>query len=510
MHNKHSQPHDHQHLGSDDEPFSSIGMATHDSKIHLESVQSLWICMVAWFFRVPARHERLVPERHWRNHSIVFLFTVVVVTPLCSLSWGHMASLLANGSVLFSIASGVFMGMAVLLMDSMLCGALGHNRFTLATFAVFIFRGVFAVASASSLALGAVLFCMGGQIDRQRADEELKMQTGDLQKVTGTYRLSELAGKTRRDEGLASQAQAAALSIPESVVSFRNEEALCQGQLFTLRENHSTLRPALEGEQAKLKAELQQAGVTPPPSILGRLKTVEAQLVENKESERHKLHECETLGRAAEQALVTYRNQAQQNLDSARATTAKSHKAEDEAESKAQSKIDSLNKATSAAWSKNFSAQVMGAWRLITSDFGAMLTAIFIFIVALITELSPVLGKAALARGPLDQMSIHEEEIFEKELAVKHKISLLRWDAQMEAKRLRVSEIAEIEAIGQVAEQAAERIQQLYQRKQKAVEGYPNARETLEDIFASAIEKIRQLFKSVKRAPATMPAGASV
>ncbi|MBS4052716.1 MAG: DUF4407 domain-containing protein [Methylomonas sp.] len=463
---------------------------------------SWWTCIVAAFLCLPPSYAAQVPLRHWINHSRLVMFVFLVVLPLSGLSWAHVVGLLIGPreyALPITIVAGLFMMGMVGLMDSMLCGALGQRHFSAATFAVFCFRWVFALCAATSLAGGAVLFIMGDQLDRQRANEALTTQETDRQRIRQIHDLDNQEKAVSDAKSGVAQALLSRDTVPQAVVSLKSSYEVCQTQLKSLEDDNSRRLPTLEGARVKLRSEIERTNVADEnasrllPELKGKLHEVESEIGQFRRRISLKAGECHRFNERATVALTEHKAAASRAIEKARVREQDTVKEATTANTAAATQLNELNSATKQAWSKNLSAQVKAAWSMICNEWWAKFIALITFIICLVTELSPMLGKVALHGGALDQLAAFDEECARQRLLTQMEAVLHREAAERSVLPDNLMEVAEITAIRKAAEAVYSNVEQL-QGSRERMHTHPDAKDLVDTVFRTARDKMRDRY----------------
>lgn len=462
---------------------------------------SWWDRVVAWFLCLPTGFASRVPHAHWIKHSRLVMFVFCVVLPLSGLSWAHLVSLLIGpreDAILICTGFALFMMVSVCLMDSMLCGALAQRRFTAASLTVFCFRWLFALCAATSLAASAVLFMMGDQLARERAEQALTTQETDRTRVSGIH---DLAGHDKAlDAAKSGVAGATAFlnTTPTEVVALRNSNEACLTELKGLERQNSTRLPPLMGARERLSQQVRliQASNDPAaaaalPGLSGRLREVDTEIGEFRRRVSLKSAECGRFLTRAEAADAEHKREASKAKAAAELVEADAGKAASEARRAATQQLDSLNATTEQAWSRNLSAQVKAAWTLVLKDWWALFMATVTFVICLVTELSPMLGKVALKGGALDQLAEVEEEIARQRYQSRLQAVMVEEEAARSVMPETQRERAEIAAYRRTAEAVYENAQLLRAQRDK-VRDEPGMKEMADTVYMTACKKMSE------------------
>lgn len=466
----------------------------------------LWTWFVAAFLCYPAHYAAMVAPAHWIRHSRLVMFSTFVVLPISGFSWAHITMLLigpSEGAMSIMAVSGLFAMCVVGLMDSMLCGALGQSRFTLATFAVFCFRWVFAICAATCLAMGATLYIMQDQLNRERTDQELIMQAADRERIRSIHDLgSHEASVTDAKSNLA-QAQIFLATIPPEVASLKSSYEACQIQLKDIETANTHTLPPLVGERVKLRSEIQRADAAGESSlalsdIKGKLREVESEIGQLRQRVRLKESECTSLKQSAAAALAEHKKTAKQAVDETTLHQKEVVKDATAASTAASEQLNGLNMVTKQTWSRNLSAQVKAAWSLVIKDGWATFVALMVFTICLVVELSPMLGKVALKGGNLDQLSAVDEEAAHQRLLTRMEAVRNQEEAERSVSLGNMMAIAEINATRRVADAVFDNVEQLHNSKER-MQKYPDAKDWVDAVYRTARDKIRDQYMNAAR-----------
>lgn len=469
--------------------------ANSSTKPHLPR-PSFWTRFVATFLCMPVKYAHQVPERHWLNHSRLVMFVVLVVLPLSGLSWMHLFSLLIGNhryADTISVGAGSFMMVVVGLMDSMLCGTLSQHRFTVAASVVFCFRWVFALCAAVSLAGGAVLFIMAPQLDRERATQALSAQESDRKRVNELHDVEGRAKLAAESKDAMAKAKLQQSSVPSVVTQLTARHEECLSKLKTLQDANGARLPDLNGKLTSLRSAYDVADASDGGGELkGRMRAAEMEIEQMKASEHRFAAQCQRLTAQAARELLYHQTQATRQLNEATAMVKESSKALTAATQAADNKLSELQSATSQAWSRNIGAQIKAAWRLVCSEWWAAFIAGVTFIVCLVTELSPMLGKMALRGGALDQLAEFDEEATRQRLETQLRGVVLREEAERGVQPDSLREMEEIIAIRKTAEAVYRNVDQLRESRDHA-KRHGDDKGLANDVFEMARDKMRKL-----------------
>lgn len=473
---------------------------------------SIWDAVVAWFLCVPASYATMVPDRHWLNHARLVAFVFAVVLPLSGLSWAHLVGLLIGPRdtawAICTIAA-LFMMVAVLLTDSMLCGALGQRRFTPATFAVFCFRWLLAISAATSLAIGGVLFVMGDQLARERAEQSLAIQESDRIRVGQIHDLDALAKSAAAAKNEVARTEVLLASTPVIVSSLIASHNTCQVELRRLEDDNSRRLPPLEGTAARLRAELRRLNASSDeaarlalPAMTGQLRETETEIGQFTGRMRRKARECAGYQVRAQEEDRAHKEKASEKLTAAENAKSEAEQAWRRAEIAATVQLDELNTTTIRSWSENLSAQLKAAWAMIEKEWWARIVAATIFVVCLVIEMSPMLGKVALRGGALDQLGEVEEEAARERFLTRMVATQSLEEAERSVLNETREEQIEIVSIRKAAEAVYENAEEL-RRRRDAVRDIPDLKDLADTVFTTARDKMRdryiQLIRSMRR-----------
>jgi hypothetical protein len=463
----------------------------------------MWDAVVAWFLCVPASYATMVPDRHWQNHARLVAFVFAVVLPLSGLSWAHLVGLLIGprdtGWAICTVAA-VFMMAAVLLTDSMLCGALGQRRFTPATFAVFCFRWLLAISAATSLAIGGVLFVMGDQLARERAEQSLAMQETDRMRVGQIHDLAALAKSAAAAKNEVARTEVLLASTPVIVSSLIASHDTCQAELHRLQDENSRRLPPLEGAAARLRAELRRPNASSDeaarlalPATAGQLRETEIEIGQFTGRVTRKVRECTGYQMRARDEDRAHKEKTSQKLTATEKAKSEAEQAWRSAETAAAAQLDQLNTTTALSWSENLSAQLKAAWAMIEKEWWARIVAATIFVVCLVIEMSPMLGKVALRGGALDQLGEVEEEAARQRFLTRLAATQSLEEAERSVLNETRKEQIEIVSIRKAAEAVFDNAEEL-RRRRDALRDFPDLKDLADTVFTTARDKMRDCY----------------
>ncbi|MCU1251300.1 MAG: hypothetical protein JWQ49_4329 [Edaphobacter sp.] len=469
----------------------------------LEEVRlSAWERILCWFFCCDPAHVELVPRHHWRSHSRLGMFVAFAVLPIAGLSWAHLAKLLAGPGhgEYWADLFGVFMMIVTVLMDSMLCCSLAQRRLTKSTLAVGAFRWVFAICVASSNGMAIALLVMGDQLARERATQALQMRESDIARVRELHDLPRLEQMSEAANSRVVEANRLLGTVPPAVETLRARYDSCMSGLTRLREENSRRLPALVGERSKLRTEisgLQEAGTDTSrqrvAAALGRVNVIETEIREFSGRVGRKDKECGAYQRRAAEEQSAHTQHAQTLVKAAERERSRAEHQRRENQLVANVEIVGLEAVTREAFSENLSAQLKATWALITRDWWALMTLYLAFIVSIVIELSPMLGKIALRGGSLDQLGHQEEEAIRQRILTHVEGLQVQGEIERAVLAEHKASLVEIAAIRKAAESTLESLETLRNRKERAGQ-FPDVRGSAEAVFLAAQNQIREIF----------------
>jgi hypothetical protein len=465
-----------------------------------QPAQSLWNSAVAWLFGVPVAFAGVVPASHWLAHARVAAFAFFVSAPIACAAWTHVFALLLGPSTLWLVngALGLFMAGAVILLDSQVAGTLARKELTTLDAVLIAVRATFIVCLGAATAIAALLWMLGPQLARERADEELSAYERDRVRVRELHKLPELELATAKAANSLETASAELSATPPAVSSLRERSDLCVVEFRRLEEEASRALPTLIGKRERLRTTSQavERAVGAPSAlenratVNGSLREVEVEIGEaSRRVARHKA-ECRELQEQINVAAKLHTQRAREMHTAATSAHEAALRAETAARSAADTQLEQLREISGHAWGENLAGVLAALGSLLSKYWWPRLVGIGVAAMVMLTESAVMLGKLRLRGGPLDRLVEVEEEHFSQSTETRLVGARLNGEVERAVLLKGQKTILEIAAARKVAETAIDHAE-ILRRRRDAAASSPDLKDLADDVFSTARSKIR-------------------
>jgi hypothetical protein len=382
----------------------------------------------------------------------------------------------------------------ICLMDSNLCGALGHKKLSLAGWASIFFRLLFALGAATSLALGAVLFMLEDHLAVRRTEQALSAETSYADHQANLHGLAGHAQKVEgAEEALQAAREAMGTRTPDVQAALDQSDA-CSMAFRKLKTDHEARSALLNADYVRLK----ESGRTDTDRDVV---LVSRDLTRLRSALRDKGMECSRAKKEAARLYAERQTRAQGALVAAQARVERARSDQTQAEREAKMKIHEFSETASKAWSNNLSANMKAAWAVLVDEAWARSSAGVLFVLVVLIELSPFLGKLRLMNGQLSRSLALEEEEVERRSNLKRAQEHAREEALKKAfpeyERFQTDTLraeAEIVTVRQLFDRVCAEAVHLREQRE-AVARHPDLRTFATASFPLALDKLLALFK---------------
>jgi hypothetical protein len=433
-----------------------------------------------------------VSRPDWIKHSRLAAFVFFAALPLSCVSWWHLAGMvLGEESRYTPVLIGLFMTVLILLMDSNLCGALDHRGLTWAGGVSIGLRLIFALGAAISLAVGLVLPTLDTDLALRRSQQALSTEKAVAEDKAEKHRLAEHAKRVASAEEALKAARKAVGTPPADVQAIVEVRDTCLRALEELQRNHEARIAMLDARYRRLK----ERGLTDTDGDVAR------ELARLRSALADKRRECSRYEQEAAQWAVVRQTSAQRALEDAQARVNRAWNDQAEAEHEANSEIKESSEAAKETWSNKLSANLKVAWEVVVDDGWARARAGVIFVLVLLIELSPFLGKLRLMGGALSQRAADEEDAAAEWLRLKRAVTHAETEtlktAFVEVERCRAAKKrveAEMVTLRELLTRVCTEADRLREQRDKIAQ-QPELRPFAAASFRLALAKLLSLFR---------------
>jgi hypothetical protein len=488
-------------------------MKHHRESVHANAQTDIWIRAVAWLFGIPSEYSKQVPVSHWLAYSRVAAFAYFVAVPVACVAWTHVFGLLLGNDVHWSISGllGVFVAGAILILDSQVASTLGRQSLTIMDKSMVLVRGVFAICLGTATAVAALLWCLGPQLERERADQALSASERDRQRVFLLHNLPKLERTTAEAAVAVDKAVADANTMPAIVTSLRDRGDACSSVVDQLEQARSQVLPALVGRRERLRQAhraLDTASTPESASVAGELREVETDIEEASKRIAHRAAECRRVQTQIDAEVKAHKQHAATTLGAAKKAYLAAQEAEIVARKAADWRLDELRKKSESAWGHNLAGQLAAFASLLAKNLWAVFVALGAGVVVLLTESTVTLGRLKLRGGAIDKLIELDEESFSKEVEAELALARAVRKAEQVALLDDQQAVRDIVSARLIAETALDNAETLRRRCNAFGSSDSTLKDLADDVFATARDKMRNAIQRAMRtglAPRSSP-----